>query len=166
MTEPSSHWDIVPQGAFSRHFDLRRGGETVASLKMQFWIEGCDFTIAGHPFAIRKTSLWKDGFQLLSGDASVCQVKRGFWSRRFELEAVLDEAKETWFLQPAGWFTRTYHLMSGDSVVGTIQHTGLFTRSRVGDFTETVPLPVQVLAIYLVLVISQREQRRAASAGG
>lgn len=166
MTETTSHWDIVPQSAFSRHFDLRRDGETVASLRMQFWIEGCDFTIAGHPFAIRKTSLWKDGFQLLSGEASVCNVKRGFWSRRFELETVLDDTKETWFLQPAGWFTRTYHLLTGDHVVGTIQHTGWLTRTRVGDFAEEVPLPVQVLAIFLVLVVSQRQQQKAASGGG
>lgn len=166
MTETTSHWDVVPQGAFSRHFDLRRGGVTVASIKMQFWTEGCDFTIADHPFAIRKTSLWKDGFQLMAGAASVCDVKRGFWSRRFELEAVLDDTRETWFLQPAGWFTRTYHLLAADRPVGTIQHTGWLTRARVADFAESVPLPVQVLAIFLVLVVSQRQQHRNAAGGG
>ncbi len=166
MTELTSHWDIVPQSAFSRHYDLRRGGETVASLKMQFWTEGCEFTIAGYPFAIRKVSLWKDGFQLLAGEACVCEVKRGFWSRRFELETSLDDVKEKWFLQPAGWFTRTYQLLAGDRIAGTIQHTGWLTRARIADFEERVPPPVQVLAIFLVLVVSQRQQQRAASSGG
>jgi hypothetical protein len=156
---PTSRWDIVPQGLFSRHYDLRRDGETVVSLKMQLWTEGCEFAIAGHSFAIRKTSLWKDGFQLLAGQSSVCEVRRGFWSRRFELEAV----EEKWFLQPAGWFTRTYQLLSGDRGVGTIRHTGLFTRSRVGEFADSVPPPVQVFAIFLVLVVSQRQQRRSST---
>ena len=163
MSDTTNYWDIVPQGAFSRHYDLRRGGETVASLKMQFWTEGCDFTIAGHPFAIRKVSVWKDGFQLLAGDESVCEVKRGFWSRRFELEAPQDDAREKWFLQPAGWFTRTYQLLAGDRVVGTIRHTGLLTRSRAAVFDDSGPPPVQVFAIYLVLVVSQRQQQRASA---
>jgi hypothetical protein len=155
----TSRWDVVPQGIFSRHYDLRRDGEAMASLKMQLWTEGCEFTIAGHRFSIRRTSLWKDGFQLLAGPSSVCDVKRGFWSRRFELEAV----EEKWFLQPAGWFTRTYQLVSGNRVVGSIRHTGLFTRSRVGEFAESVPPPVQMFAIFLVLVVSRRQQRRSST---
>ena len=72
------------------------------------------FTIAGQQFAIRRVSMWKDGFQLFAGDQSVCEVKRGFWSRRFELSAI----DEKWLLQPAGWFTRNYQLLRGDWVVG------------------------------------------------
>lgn len=161
-----NHWEIVPQGFFSRHYDLRLGGAVVASLRMSLWTEGCEFTIAGHPFAIRRVSLWKDGFRLFAGDDCVCEVKRGFWSRRFELSAALDDANEQWSLQPAGWFTRTYQLLAGEREVGSIRPTGWFTRQRVADFTDAVPPPVQVLAIFLVLVVSQRQQQRAAGAGG
>jgi hypothetical protein len=162
MPELVDHWEVVPQGVFSRHFDLRRGGETVALLRMSLWTEGCEFTIAGHQFAIRRVSLWKDGFQLSAGDQSVCEVKRGFWSRRFELSAV----DEKWLLQPAGWFTRTYQLLRGDWVVGSVRPVGWFTRKRVADFADAVPPPVQVFAIFLVLVVSQRQQKHAASSGG
>ena len=91
---------------------------------MAFWTEGCDFTIAGHAFSIRKQSIWKDGFQLIAGDQCVCEVHRGIWSRRFEMTVALDDTKQTWFLQPAGWFTRTYQLRPGERVEGTILHTG------------------------------------------
>ena len=160
--ETANLWEIVPQGFFSRHFDLKRGGQLVASLRMSFWTEGCEFSIAGHAFAIRRVSLWKDGFQLFAGDQSVCEAKRGFWSRRFELAAV----DEKWHLQPAGWFTRTYQLLASEREVGTIRPTGWLTRARVADFADEVPPPVQVFAIFLVLVVNQRQQRHSAAGAG
>jgi hypothetical protein len=162
MPDIGQQWEIVPQGIFSRHYDLKHRGEIVASLRMSLWTEGCDFTIAGHQFAIRRVSLWKDGFQLFAGDQSVCEVKRGFWSRRFELSAI----EEKWVLQPAGWFTRNYQLLRGDCVVGSIRPVGWFTRKRIADFADEVPPPVQVFAIFLVLVVSQRQQRHSATSGG
>jgi len=159
MIDQDQSWQIVPQGIFSRHYDLKRGGQLVASLRMSFWTEGCEFTIAGHQFAICRVSLWKDGFQLLAGDRSVCEVKRGFWSRRFELSAV----DEQWLLQPGGWFARNYLLLRGKWVVGSVRPVGWFTRKRVAEFADEVPPPVQVLAIFLVLLVSQRQQRRSAA---
>jgi len=158
----NSHWDIAPHGFFSRHYDLIRGGEIVATLRMSLWREGCEFAIAGHAFAIRRVSMWKDGFQLFAGDQSVCDVKRSFWSRRFEMAAV----DQQWVLQPAGWFTRTYQLLAGEREVGTIRHAGWFTRGRVAEFAADVPPPVQVFAIFLVLVISRRQQSHAAAGAG
>jgi hypothetical protein len=157
MPETGQSWEVVPQGVFSR-----RGGETGASLRMSLWTEGCEFTIAGHSFAIRRVSLWRDGFQLFAGDQSVCEVKRGFWSRRFELSAV----DETWALQPAGWFTRNYQLLRSDRVVGSVRPVGWLTRKRVAEFADEVPPPVQVFAIFLVLVVNQRQQRTSAAGAG
>ena len=165
-TQPSTQWQILPQGFFSRHFNLVRGGELVAALRMSFWTEGCEFAIAGHEFAIRRVSLWKDGFQLFAGDQCVCEVKRNFWSRRFELSATLDDSNMKWVLQRAGWFTRNFQLLANEREVGTVRPVGWCTRQRVADFDEEVPLPVQVFAIFLVLVVSQRQQRRSSAGGG
>jgi hypothetical protein len=163
MTDAADNqWQIAPQGFFSRHYTLARGGQTVATLKMSLWKEGCEFTIAGHQFAIRRTSLWKDGFQLLAEEQPVCDVKRTFWSRRFELAAV----GQKWFLQPAGWFSRTYQLVVGEHEVGTVRPAGWFTRRQIAQFGDDVPPPVQVLAIFLVLVIGQREHHSAAAGAG
>ena len=97
-------------------------------------------------------------------------MRRGFWSRRFELTATLDDAHEKWLLQPAGFFTRTYQLLAADfkvgqREVGNIRPVGWLTRQRVANFADEVPLPVQVFAIFLVLVVSQRQQRRNAPGG-
>jgi len=40
---------------------------------------------------------------------------------------------------------------------------GKFTRARVGEFAESLPPPVQVFAIFLVLVVSRRQQRRSST---
>ena len=98
----------------SRHFDLLRDGEIVVSLEMAMFREACNFTIAGHAFAIRHTSIWKDKFQLLIGDKSVCEVTCGFWSRRFEMAAI----EQSWILQRPSLFSREYQLLSGESEVG------------------------------------------------
>jgi hypothetical protein len=158
----ANQWEIVPRSFLSRHFDLIRDGEVVVSLQMAMFREACKFNIAGHDFAIRHTSVWKDTFQLMIGDASVCDVKRSFWSRRFELAAV----EQTWILQRPGFFSREYQLLSGESQVGLIRPAGWFTRCRVADFVDDVPPPVQVLAIFLVLIVSQRQQRHSSGGGG
>lgn len=162
---PDSQWQIVPQSWYSRHFNLMGDGQPVAALRMSLWTEGCEFAIAGHEFTIRRVSLWKDGFQLFAGDDCVCEVRRGFWSRRFELSATLDDANANWILQRAGWFTRDFQLLAGEHEVGTVRPEGWFTRRRVANFTDEVPLPVQVFAIFLVLVVSQRQQRRSSNTG-
>jgi hypothetical protein len=161
MTEMTNPWQINPQGFFARHFDLFRDGQLVASLQMSFWTEGCRFTLAGHEFLIERVSLWKDGFRLVAGGESVCDVRRTFWSRQFELFA----ADEKWILQPTGWFTRDFHLLAGPAEVGRIQPFGWLTRKRVAWFSDAVPLPVQVLAIFLVLLVSQRQQQKRAPGG-
>ncbi|HEY4232154.1 MAG TPA: hypothetical protein VGM76_01895 [Lacipirellulaceae bacterium] len=158
----ANQWEIVPRGLFSRHYDLFRDGEVVVSLQMAMFREACEFTIAGHDFAIRHTSVWKDTFQLLIGDKSVCEVKRAFWSRRFELAAI----DQSWVLQRPGFLSRGYQLISGENEVGTIRPAGWFTRRRFANFVEDVPPPVQVLAIFLVLIVSQRQHRHSSGGGG
>jgi hypothetical protein len=158
----ANQWEIVPRSLLSRHFDLLRDGEVVVSLEMAMFREACNFTIAGHAFSIRHTSIWKDKFQLLIGDKSVCEVTRGFWSRRFQLAA----ADQSWVLQRPSWYSREYQLLSGESEVGVIRPVGWLTRRRVANFVDDVPPPVQVLAIFLVLIVSQRQQRHSSHGGG
>ena len=117
---------------------------------MQLWREGCDFTITGHEFSIRKASIWKDAFQLFAGGESVCDVQRNFWSRRFELVS----AEQTWGLQPAGWFSTAYQLLAGGIEVGRMSRADWWSRRRVAYFAPTVPPPIQVLAIFLVLILA------------
>jgi hypothetical protein len=57
-------------------------------------------------------------------------------------------------------------MMAGDREVGTIRPTGLFTRHRVADFADEVPLPVQIFAIFLVIVAAQRQKKRNAASPG
>jgi hypothetical protein len=155
MPDAAHQWEIVPRGLFSWHYDMRCHGELIASLQMTFWTEGCNFTIADHPFAIRRVSLGREWFLLLSGDQSVGEAKRKFGLRRFELTA----AGESWLLQPASWFSRIYRLLAANQEVGAIRPAGWLTRRRLADFAADVPPPIQVLAIFLVLVISRRQNR-------
>jgi len=42
--------------------------------------------------------------------------------------------------------------------VGTIRPAGWFTSKRIAQFSDAVPPPIQVLAIFLVLILGRREQ--------
>jgi hypothetical protein len=156
-----NQWEIVPRAMFSRHYDLLRDGEVVVSLQMAAFREACEFTIAGHTFAIRHTSVWKDTFQLLVGEQPVCEVTRTFWAGRFELSA----ADQKWTLGRIGFFARGHQLTAGERWAGEIRPAGWFTRRRVANFADDVPPPVQVLAIFLALIISHRQQRHAPHSG-
>jgi hypothetical protein len=148
-------WAIEPQGLFSRHYDLYQGDDHITTLQMGFWREGCEFAIAGHAFAIRRAPLWKDGFQLVAGESVVCEVRRNFWSRKFALEA----AEQSWTLKPAGFFTTAYHLVSSAGERGRISRRDWWSRRRVANFEPDVPPPVQVLAIFLVLIVASRQSK-------
>jgi uncharacterized protein YxjI len=151
----SVSWRIEPQSLFSRHFDLYQNGQFITTLHMQFWQEGCDFRVGGHEFVIRKPAIWKDEFQLITGDGSVCDVQRNFWSRRFQLSA----ADQQWALHPAGWFSTQYQLTTGSRVVGRISRADWWSRRRVAEFAGDAPPPIQVLAIFLVLVVVKRQSK-------
>jgi hypothetical protein len=150
-------WQIAPAGFFSRHYDVFRDGQLVTKLRMNLWREGCHFAIAGHEFAIVRPSLWKDAFILMSGDEQLCTVTKKFWSRRFELVAL----DQSWSLQPASFFTRSYQLIDRSRAVGTIGPSGWFTRSRTAEFSAEVPPPIQLLAIFLVLLVNRRQHSHA-----
>ncbi len=147
-------WRIEPARFLSRHFNLYCDGERVTTLQMKLLREGCDFIIADHRFSIRRKSIWKDGFELLADGQKVCGVTRKALSRRFTLAT--DD--QTWTLRPAGWISRTYRLFAGQRPLGAIIPAGIFTRRRTATFAREVPPPVQVLAIFLVLVVAQRQQ--------
>jgi hypothetical protein len=91
---------------------------------------------------------------MVSGE-SVCDVKRSFWSRRFELVS----AEQTWALQPAGLFSAVYQLLAGEREAGRIARAGWLTRRRVATFDVEVPPPIQVMAIFLVLIVGQRQNK-------
>jgi hypothetical protein len=161
LTEASlaTTWMVVPRGFFAREYALVREGQVVATLKLAIFKEACEFTLGGHQFEIRRKSIWKDGFDFACDGVPVCTVVHYFLSSRFEIAA----ADQGWTLKRAGWFSRRHQLLSGEQQVGTIQTTGWFTSQRIAQFADSVPPPIQVLAIFIVLIVARREQQAATS---
>jgi hypothetical protein len=158
-TLTASTWLVVPRGFFAREFELVHDGQTVTTLRLALFKEACEFTLGGHEFAARRRSIWKCGFDFSCDGVPICSVKHNFWSWRYEIEA----ADQTWTLKRAGWFTRSHQLLSGEQEVGTIRPTGFFSSRRAAHFLDSVPPPIQVLAIFMVLILARREQHSAAT---
>jgi len=152
-------WMVVPRGFFSREYALVREGQVVATLKLAMFKEACEFALGGHQFEVRRKSIWKDGFEFLCDGELICAVTHKFWSWTYEITA----ADQVWILQRAGFFSRRHQLLNGEQEEGSIQPTGWFTSQRIAHFADSVPPPIQVLAIFIVLILARREQQSSSS---
>lgn len=148
-------WQVVPRGFFAREYALVCDGQEVAALRLAMLKEACEFELGGHQFSLRRKSVWKDGFEFSCDGSLVCTVSHAFWSWRYEITA----GYQAWTLQRAKWLTRRYQLVSGEQEVGAVQPAGWFTTKRIAQFADSVPLPIQVLVILMVLIIARRDQQ-------
>ena len=124
-----------------------------AELAFNFFTEQGGMTLGGMEFTIRKHG-WLSGHWSLdmSGRARAEARKTNPFLRRFEISA-----QETQFvLQAQSSFTRSYNLLTGEAVAGTIRPEHLFTRRATVDCNDAVPELVQLFAFWLAALTWKR----------
>jgi hypothetical protein len=158
-----------PVGIFSRDFDIEAAGQRIATLHVSRWKEAAALAFEGRSYKLYREGVLSGAFLLeLEGQVVARAVKPSVFRSRFELE--LDS--RSYSLERASVFGKTFRLSAGDAGGGTIQRAALFTRKTAIDLPPDWPIPVQVFAFWLVLVIWNRQRRSggaaaaAAAAGG
>ena len=151
---------VVPRGLFARDYVLVREGEVVATLKLALFKESCEFTLRGHQFAIRRNSIWKDGFEFFCDDALICERESRFLVvalTRSRPAINMDSAASRLFLSSPSIAQRRARGRpdSADRLVHAANGSP--------HFAENVPPPIQVLSIFVVLILARREQQSAGS---
>lgn len=107
-------------------------------------------TIAGARFGIRKQG-WLDASWTLEHDGDTVAVakRRSLLGRSFDLS----HAGAVLLLKPQTLLVRDYHLLLGDTVVGTIEPEHPLTRKARVRCDATVPEMVQLFSFWLVAMI-------------
>jgi hypothetical protein len=158
---PTDGVEVVVSGAFTTHHHLRTETRTLGELTLPAFRTGGVFRAGdGRAMTVHRTSWWRGWHELREGETVLGTARpRGFWRRRM----VVQFEGRRYVLQPAGFWTRSYHLV--DVVERTlleVRPRGVFRR---GAYLAAI-LPVDVgLLVFAYYLVHTRWQEDAAAAG-
>jgi hypothetical protein len=158
---PTGEVEVVVSGAFTTHHHLGTETGTLGELTLPAFCTGGVFRAAGgRALTVHRTSWWRGWHELREGETVLGTARpRGFWRRRMAVQF----GGRGYVLQPAGFWTRSYHLV--DAVERTlleIRPRGVFRRGAYLAAMVPVDVGLLVFAYYLV---HTRWQEDAAAAG-
>ena len=144
----------VPRHWLSWSFSLTEGGKSVADLNISSWREKGELTIANVPYRVYRRSPFRGTFILESKGTVIARAHRPtIFSRRMTIEY----GKERYELRPPSLFSRKYHLVSGNTVVGKLFPLRWFSRRMHIDLSNQLPLPVSSFVVWLTLLMWKRD---------
>ncbi|MEM6799168.1 MAG: hypothetical protein AAF589_06610 [Planctomycetota bacterium] len=145
----------TPAGWFTWDYNVTKGGERIASIDMEWGRDAGSFFLGGREFHVRREGFLGivGAFELTAEDHAVCRVRRpNPLSRRFEIAFSEHMAMPPLTLTAASVFSRKYYVNRGGERLGEIRPLGFFTRKAEVDLSDSVPAPVQVFLLWLVLL--------------
>ncbi|HVS00668.1 MAG TPA: hypothetical protein VMW27_28875 [Thermoanaerobaculia bacterium] len=151
--------EAKPPGLFSRDFDIEAEGRKIAFLDIALWREAGEVLIEGQPYKLYREGLMSGAFLLeKEGQVVARAIKVSAFRSQFDLELGTHRCS----LKRASIFGRSFSVLQGGDVLGSIRPAGVFTRRALIDLPPDWPAPVQVFVFWLVLVIWNRDRSAAA----
>lgn len=115
--------------------------------------------IEGQPYKLYREGLMSGAFVLeREGRTVVRAIKASAFRSQFDLELESHRCS----LTRSSLFGRSFSVLQGGAVIGSIRPAGVFTRRAIVDLPRDWPIPVQVFVFWLVLVIWSRDRSAAA----
>lgn len=158
----------TPASWFSWDYQVERGTETIARLTFAWSAEAGGFVLGGRKFEVQRNGFmgWVGAFQLSTGDQIVCNVRRpNLLVRRFELE--FPTGRDGGGVEPritllaTSVFRQKYLVRRSGVEVGRIRAVGFLTRKAEASFSEELPMPIQLLLIWLMLLNWRRAESQS-----
>ncbi len=146
------------RGIFRRDYEVFADGEQVTAL-VGGRRETSEFSLAGNDYRIERVD--RRRFRLIGPEGRVAVAERQS-GREWTVRADSGNLKLT---KPSVWRS-SWDIQQRGTTRGEIRHDGAFKRTYSAGVPADVPLPVAVFALYVVLVIFERQAAAAASAGG
>lgn len=141
------------RGFFKRGYDVVTGDRPVTALSGGRR-ESCEFALAGVGYRIERDG--RKRFVLTGPDGRVATAEQET-GRSWSIKAATGNAK---LVRPSRWRSG-WELHQRGSAQGTIRGNGAFSRWYTADLPADLPLPVQVFAFYVVLVVYERSAQAA-----
>ena len=149
-----------PTGWASWNARITVGDSELTVLSVSFWKSRGTFKLDGQEYVVEPRGFWQSSVDLKRGSTIIARVEKpSFLRRRFEISS----AGHHMTLACRSWRGREYALVVGGKEVGSVTRKGLVGRKIRLDFPDEVPVVLQILLAYLVLVQAKREAAAAAS---
>jgi hypothetical protein len=153
---------IEPMRWFSWDFTVERDGRPIAELDISWWRERGELIVDGVRYDVVRKNVFCSDFTMTAPDGTVVAsaYKPSIMSRHFAIEhgghATTVAARSMW--------GRTMEVLLDGRAPGVIAPRGAWTRRATADLPDAMPLPVQVFAIWLSVLLWKREQDAASAA--
>jgi hypothetical protein len=149
-----------PSSLFSWAYDLYEDEKLIAQMGMSWFKEGGRFVWEGGEYQLSREGLWSGSFLLqLDGRTLAEATKVSPFFRCFDVRV----GERTLMLKAASVFTREFHLIANDTLVGSVAPDGFFSRQCTISFPDDLPRPVQVFLFWLVILMWRRAAQSSSS---
>jgi hypothetical protein len=152
---------LIPKSWLSWDFRVTEDGRDIAFIDRDWFRERATLDVDGATYHMRRTSVVHGTFALEHDGRVVAEAKKtSAFRRAFEVVTVDGERYE---LQASSMFRREFQLLRGGVPVGAVRPVSIFGRTATVNFPQTVPRPLQLFLVFLVLVLWKRTSDAAAS---
>ncbi len=145
----------TPKRWLSWDFEVHEGGgQPVGEVKVSAWREQGAVTVGGIEYPVTRQGAV--GAFTLSGAGGVLAqaMKPSALRRMFTLE---HDGKEYTLKAISVWGRGTV-LLDGETKIGAVRHSGVFTWQARADLPEDMPLEVRLFVIWLTVLLWKRQQ--------
>ena len=157
-------WSNTSSSWFSWDFDVMHGSEQVARLSYHWLKEKGVLTIQGEEHRVYREGLMSGSFVLEREGMRLAHADKPSALKR---ELILNYNGIDYTIRPRGVLSSSFVVLEHDAEVGSVTKDSWFSyRSRV-ELPVEWEIPVQVFAVWLVVLMWKREsESAAASASG
>lgn len=151
-----------PTRFFSWNYRIWDEADLASRLELELGVfrGGGRLLVDGVEFIVRKEGILGSHFILEAETGVMAEaVKPSALRRSFQVRA----GDRLFTLQAAGLFSRRYVLLHGHQEIGSISPSGFFGRTTIVDLPESVPIPIRLFLLFLVLLLWKRAAAAAAS---
>jgi len=146
----------VPDSYWGYDYLLHReDGQTVGRVKINWgWGESGTVTAGDTFLEIEREGRTRPWFVRSQGQVVASIVKPSAFSRSFEIQWNQLQFR----LEPRTW-SSSFELFCGTQCFGSLDRYGLFSRKMNVNLSDTVPLALQAIAVWVVLLMWRRAAR-------
>lgn len=145
-------------GFFKQRCEVALGGAPLTTMDF-IRREGSTYQLQGEPYEISK-----DGRKEFALSSSGVLYATGTLARNKNW-TISGSTGQFEVVKPK-FFGQEWHVHAGGQQIGVIRKRSFFDRTMEAVIEPAMPLPAQVFAVYLVLVLLRRQQAAAASNSG
>jgi len=145
---------LTPRRWYSWDFIVTDDSRQVAEMDLSAWREKGVLVVQGADHCVYREGAMSGDFILERAGAVLARATK---PSAFHRSFVLDYKGRQYTLRAKSTFRRAFILLDGASQIGSLAPNSMWTRTATAHLPDDWPLPLQVFAIWLTIVMWKRE---------